>query len=196
VTRQPDLAHAARLAARCLVRMQVTALPVQPIDILRRCRNTVIYTYRQAAESIAMGEYDFERRCAGADAFTIRGSTHDGQRAYVVCYRAGGNPARLNFTLAHELGHIVLSHQGGDPADEAEANCFAQHLLCPAPVLHRLQKEGHLTPQHIARACYVSLAAGEAAIKNFLKSENFFENHELEKQFFACSTKKNACAAP
>ena len=59
---------------------------------------------------------------------------------------------RQRFTLAHELGHFVLYHQGrdlenersevnGDPLDEtaiqklqnAEANKFAAELLMPAP---------------------------------------------------------------
>ena len=82
----------------------------------------------------------------------------------MVCYRSGGNPARLNFTLAHELGHILLGHQENAVAEEAEADCFAQQLLCPAPVLRRLAETAPLTPERVAAACYVSLDAARARL--------------------------------
>lgn len=153
MTRQPDYNRAATLACRCLLKLNVTQLPVRPLDILRRCRNTAVYTYQQAAEQLNMAEMDFDRQYGEADAFTLR----QGQR-YVVCYREGGNPARQNFTLAHELGHILLRHTEDNAAEEAEANCFAGHLLCPAPVL------GSHTPESLAAACYVSVVAARNAL--------------------------------
>lgn len=176
--RQPDYARAAAMAARCLIRLQVKTLPVRPMEILRRCRNTVIYTYQQAAEHLNMDEFDFERRCAGAEAFTIRGKTQEGEAAYVVCYRNGGHPGRLNFTLAHELGHMILDHKADDAADEEEANCFAQHLLCPEPALRQLEAEEKLTAQRVSRACFVSLSAAEKV----LREKSFFEKDPLKEQ--------------
>ncbi len=155
MTRQPDYDRAATLACRCLLKLNVKSLPVRPLDILRRCRNTAVYTYRQAAEQLNMDEREFDRRYGDADAFTLR----QGQR-YVVCYREGGNPARLNFTLAHELGHILLRHAEDAAADEAEANCFAGHLLCPCAIL-----PGH-TAESLATACFVSRAAARAALSH------------------------------
>lgn len=152
--RQPDYDRAATLAYRCLVKLNVTQLPVRPLAILRKCRNTVVYTYQQAAEFLHIDEAEFERKYGDADAFTIRGGEQ-----YVVCYREGGNPARLNFTLAHELGHILLHHQEDATADEAEANCFAGHLLCPEPVV------AGKTPEEIATTCYVSRAAALNALE-------------------------------
>ncbi|MBE5804920.1 MAG: ImmA/IrrE family metallo-endopeptidase [Clostridiales bacterium] len=153
--RQPDYDRAATLAYRCLLKLNITRLPVRPLEILRKCRNTVVYTYQQAAEFLHIDEAEFERRYGEADAFTIRGGEQ-----YVVCYREGGNPARLNFTLAHELGHILLQHQEDAVADEAEANCFAGHLLCPEPAV---TGKG---PEEVAAACYVSRAAALAALGN------------------------------
>lgn len=148
MSRQPDYDRAATQAYRCLIRLQVRELPVRPLAVLRKCRNTVVYTYQQAAEHLDMTEAEFERRYGDADAFTIRGG-----EKYVVCYREGGNPARLNFTLAHELGHILLHHTDDAAADEAEANCFAGHLLCPEPVVEGMGVED------VAALCYVSRSA-------------------------------------
>lgn len=155
--RQPDYDRAATLAYRCLQRLQVTQLPVNPLTILRKCKNTVVYTFQRAAEELGMTEAEFDRRCGEADAFTVRGGGK-----YVVCYRAGGNPARLNFTLAHELGHILLHHIEDTVADEAEANCFAGHLLCPAAVVDGMP------PEEIATTCYVSKTAATMIIKSRL----------------------------
>lgn len=68
--------------------------------------------------------------CASrTDGLTVR---RDGR--YVVLYNDQvGNERRRAFTLAHEVGHILLSHGGEDPeVEEREANAFAASLLCPA----------------------------------------------------------------
>lgn len=151
--RQPDYDRAATCACRALVRAGVRTLPVRPRALLGGMENVALLTYDQAAEALEMASRDFERRVGDADAFTFREDGANGAR-YVVCYRVGGNPARLNFTLAHELGHIALAHAALTAAEEAEADCFAEHLLCPPPVLARLT-----SPEAVCRACFVSLSA-------------------------------------
>lgn len=151
--RQADLTLAATQAYRCLVKLGIRGLPVRPLAILRRCRHIAVYTYQQAAEQLDMTEEVFQRSFAEADAFTFRQGSH-----YVVCYREGGNPARLNFTLAHELGHILLHHQENNAAEDAEANCFARHLLCPVPAT------SGMTAEEMAVRCYVSQAAARKVI--------------------------------
>lgn len=151
----PDYDRAATMAYRCLLKLNIAKLPVRPLEILRKCRHTVVYTYLQAAENLHMDESEFEKRCGDTDAFTVRGGEQ-----YVVCYRPGGNPARLNFTLAHELGHILLKHMGDTRAEEEEANCFAGHLLCPVTAVAGMSAE------EIATSCYVSRSAAINALEN------------------------------
>lgn len=44
---------------------------------------------------------------------------------------------RIRFSLAHELGHIVLGHGDYlDPIKETEANYFASYFLAPRMVIH------------------------------------------------------------
>lgn len=47
-------------------------------------------------------------------------------------------PAIRRQTLAHELGHILLGHDGESEQANREANCFAAQLLIPRPVLVQL----------------------------------------------------------
>ncbi len=85
-------------------------------------------------------------------------------------------PTRLRFTLAHELGHALLSHHAmrDDPPDldnppagetklypkhlEQEANAFAGALLVPEALLREAVRT-HRTPKALARVFDVSEAA-------------------------------------
>ena len=65
-------------------------------------------------------------------------------------------PTRQMFTVAHELGHYMLEHQGTDilfryetPIDkdpqEMEANCFAANLLVPIEMINSAMAQYKLT---------------------------------------------------
>lgn len=156
--RSDELRRAASRAYQVLVNQQITSLPVDPLAMLRHCRDTVVMTYAEAAETLGIPPADFERQFGDMDAFTLRRDTPAG-RQYMVMYRADGNPARLRFTLAHELGHRLLNHEGADPQEERAADCFASHLLCPRPVIARLAARFQpLYAEQVAAVCYVSLS--------------------------------------
>lgn len=87
--------------------------------------------------------------CFGTDGYSIyNGNT------YIIAYNNKiKSQGRINFTLAHEIGHIVLNHHKDfDVTDvlkndlskkeykilENEANCFARNLLAPAPLVRKI----------------------------------------------------------
>lgn len=125
------MSRAAAMAYRVLIRRGVSALPVHPLEILSACRNTVVWADVTAAERLKIPREALLGQLANAEAITFR-QTIQGETRFNVVYREGGNPARLRFTLAHELGHRLL-HRGDEPSMEREADCFASHLLCPRP---------------------------------------------------------------
>jgi len=60
--------------------------------------------------------------------------------AIVVGVNAAHSPERRNFSLAHELGHLVLGHRGYGvqrrrPGVEREADRFATEFLLPERLL-------------------------------------------------------------
>lgn len=76
---------------------------------------------------------------------------------------------RCRFTIAHELGHILLGHPTREgyhartidkdrPQIESEADIFASRLLAPACVLWGLNLH---TAEEIAKACKISVAAAK-----------------------------------
>ena len=83
-----------------------------------------------------------------------------------IRYNTRQSLKRNRFTVAHELGHLILGHtarhdhvnfQSGDP-EEIEANQFAAELLIP---LHMLEKAvfEHKTAEALAKAFWVSRKA-------------------------------------
>lgn len=79
------------------------------------------------------------------------------------------NRGRRRFTVAHELGHIVLGHVGryglvnrepsfGDNPIEQAANVFASRLLAPACVLWGCNA---YAPEQIMQLCDISRQAAE-----------------------------------
>ena len=74
----------------------------------------------------------------------------------MVASRTDGNPCRLRFTLAHELGHVALRHGGEGEHEEREADCFASHLLAPRPVIRGLMERGPIYCEQLERLFFVS----------------------------------------
>lgn len=156
-----DVYRAALTAYRCLIHAHVDTLPVQPLDLLKKCRNTVAMSMEQAADSLAVPYADLLRGCDEADAWTYRQAAPDGEARYIVVFRTDGHPGRRRFSLAHELGHIALRHTPDDPWAEQEADVFASHLLCPQPLLAAWRIKGELYVEDVAAACYVSRTCAE-----------------------------------
>lgn len=158
----PDFSRAAAMACKCILRLGLDTLPIRPADVIAKCRNTLLMDYGQAAEALDIPLAEFEQKYGTADAFTFRYTLADGQDHYLICYRAGGNAARRNFTLAHELGHVVLKHQSSQPWEEAEADHFAANLLCPAPILDQIrQTHPILYAEELAALCFITVPAAE-----------------------------------
>lgn len=104
------------------------------------------------------------------------------------------NTSRLRFTVAHELGHILLGHVGKyelvsrepSPSDnniEHEANVFASRLLAPACVLWACNVK---CAADIAKLCDISNAAAEFRMKrmNELYKRNKFLISPLERKVY------------
>lgn len=69
------------------------------------------------------------------DAFTLHPLDYNPVRT-TICYNDARSRERIRFTLAHELGHLVLIHPDtGDDVYEHEADIFANYLLAPAPLV-------------------------------------------------------------
>lgn len=104
------------------------------------------------------------------------------------------SPERQRFTIAHELGHILLGHVGEhqlinrepstkDNPIEQEANVFASRILAPACVLWALNAR---TPEEIAELCRISYQSAyyRAERMEILYTRNKFLTSPLERKVY------------
>lgn len=86
-----------------------------------------VYTYQQ----LAWKSSELREMCNTYSEDSFR----DGY-SKIVAYNDALPERRIRFSLAHELGHIVLQHQKPTHAAEQEANFFASNLLAPRMAIH------------------------------------------------------------
>lgn len=142
--RPSDRARACRMAYRTLLAMGRRELPVDVVGILGRCRGTRVMSYSEAGQVLGQSVYGIAGALPSVQACTMV-YEYGGTRLRIVLYNDDvcfGNRGSRRWSLAHELGHIVLGHREDGWAAEGEANCFAQHLLCPRPLLEVLPVPG------------------------------------------------------
>lgn len=184
-----DYKRARDLSWRVLLNTGTRELPVK---VSRICRGygVTLRSYQVGAPLIR--ELGLEAQCDISDGFTVR----SGDRCYVF-YNMEQPPGWVRFTIAHELGHVLLGHLGDgehtvynressseDAPEEHTANVFASRLLAPACVLHAL---GAVTPEQIAAVCDISMAAARfrAGRMGVLEQRGKYGASPLERQVLA-----------
>ena len=181
-----DYTHARDTAWKLLIECGITELPV-PVGEICRKRGWTLASYHAARRAIAqMGLTDLTKH---TDGFCVH------QRGeYFIFYDRTTSRGRQRFTVAHEIGHIMLGHIGAgqysrinreptpeDSAEETQANQFAARILAPAWVLHSI---GAVTPDQIARVCDISQSAATFRAERMreLERRGRYLSHPLERQ--------------
>ena len=141
----PDYDRAATAAAEILIKYGVCTAPVDPIPIFERAEGFNVVTFTEMSGMIGMDRSDListfeaENHDAVSSVYMKDGKPH-----YLVAYNMRLPQYIIQRALAREMGHIVLGHDGTKPEDvrNAEALCFAHHLLCPRALVHAIQESG------------------------------------------------------
>lgn len=141
----PDYDRAATAAAEILIKYGISSAPIDPIPIFKKAPGFNVVTFTEMSRLIGISRNDLVSTfdAENHDAVT---SVHikDGVRHYIVAYNMRLPQYLVQRALAREMGHIVLEHDGTRPQDvrNAEALCFAHHLLCPRALIHAIQASG------------------------------------------------------
>ncbi len=101
------------------------------------------------------------------------------------------NPQRIRWTLAHEIGHIIMGHLIDFDATalnrrgltekehgvlEVEAHWFAAELLAPKTIIKRFNFQDN--PQGISLICDISKDAAERRLKDIMKIDYGYYSSE------------------
>ncbi len=160
-----------------LIEFGVNSLPVMPLDI---CKQVGIKVYKNSDVKL------LTETQIGLSFY------HNGSFRIIIDDKQ--IVTRRRFTLAHELGHIVLGHllvdtpQGrtfdiSKTETEHQANVFASRLLAPACVLWGIN--AHTTEQ-IASVCNISYEAAKIRSERMeiLYKRGKFLTSPLEQQVY------------
>ena len=177
-----DYKKARNLSWEILLNAGISSLPVDLNQILKTL-DINVFLYCDA-------DFDADSpklRCS--DGFT----TLVGYKKAIYLNERKGTTQRRRFTMAHEIGHIVLDHpinpiiyrnsevDENQSPTEIQANIFARDLLMPAGVLAAL----HVTTvDEIMQICNVSRISAQIRLERLteLYKRNKFGAHPLERK--------------
>ena len=187
-----DYRNARDKAWQIIFNYDVCALPVS-MQVLCSRMGIRLFSYSSGINLIR--KYKLEKYTVNDGFSTIL------QNNYVIFYNESVPSGRRRFTIAHEMGHIVLGHieksrsamlrapathwnkgEKGEPDPlETAANIFASRLLAPACVLWKLDIH---TANEISELCGLSKQAAQIRAKRmeYLYRKNKFEQSLLERQ--------------
>lgn len=160
----PNRQRAIHKAYQSLLKLSHNQLPIDILSICKKCKRTAVFSYKEAQRNygiplelmLQVSHYAYiDRRCSTIPAWVL---LYNDDPFYT-------SVARLRFTLAHELGHIVLGHTADDVVTNIEANLFAQHILCPAPVLAAVIRHGNTSPAFLCSVFGVSKSMIDIALQ-------------------------------
>lgn len=160
-----------------------------PVDIRAICRHLgcKLYSYDNGWRTI--NAFKLRDQTEKTDGFTVLY-----RDVPYIFYSSSVPESRQRFTIAHEIGHIVLGHVGegkytimnrepapGDSADETQANQFAARILAPACVLNALDA---VDAEQISVLCGISHQAAEFRAERIklLRARGKFMSHPLERE--------------
>lgn len=187
------------------VENNIIEFPVNPFEIIKKFKWGLL-TYEEMALQNKCTIEDI-CDCLGTDGYSIYNGTN-----YTIAYNNKiKSYGRINFTLAHEIGHIVLKHHKDFDVTEViknnftkdeykilenEANCFARNFLAPAPLVSKLNLLGVLF--NLNAFFNITFTAATTRI-SFLKNDlyylteeqitDFNQKYQRRKQCNVCMTK-------
>lgn len=121
----------------------IKCMPVSGFEIASKMKITLI-----AYSALTKRKYEKAMEVS-EDGFFIE---KDG-REYIFYNDIDRYYKRQNWTILHEIGHIVLDHSGHDEHEEDEANFFAKYAIAPPVLVHKI---GAKCPQDIYEAFDIS----------------------------------------
>lgn len=175
------------MAYKALIALGINSLPIEPIQILSFCKNAVVHTYDEAAETLGVSDADYFRwmYLSNREAVTFRRELPDGRAVYELLYDRRSYGPRQRFTLAHELGHIVLKHRMEETWEDQEADYYASQLLAPRPVFQLMKESGMdiSCPELIASVFCLSHAASRISVQPLRHCPDPELSEQLQRQF-------------
>lgn len=146
----------------CLLEQEWRTLPVEPEAFKL---DAVILSFQAYAQLAEIPVTRLLKEPALAEGCSVSGL----HGRNILLFNADAPVSRQRFTVAHELGHLLLGHTLQDGRQESEADYFASVLLMPDALLAALQRRRLLlTEAFLMRIFGVSAACARRKRQSLL----------------------------
>ncbi len=156
-----------KAVADLYVMLDITMIPINPFAIMKR----------KGYDIMEFSECSLPKDVKQADAFSF---IHPHTNAKTIVINPNRSEQRKRFSLMHEIGHIILKHQGSSDYAELMADYFAGYALAPPPVVDLYRIKNY---QELAEVFNVSDACAEVCFNRYKKwKENvkYLRTHEKQ----------------
>lgn len=144
------------------------------LDLIPGGVKTKLYTYTDYAEKMRCTYREFFRKYASSEhGFTI---PNFNDNKYIICYNERKDEKTIRFTIAHEIGHIVLGHRVDNAITDREANCFARNLLCPIQISDSFgveTEQEYVNCFNISEPMAIATIANRKSDKYYISQDNY-----------------------
>ena len=139
MTKIADYGKATNAAYEVLLKYNGYYPIIDIIELISTFNDIHIHTYLELAQRMSMSIIELLNFVPSEYGYTIYDTC---KKRWLIFFNNTKDNSTVRFTLAHELGHIVLNHTIDDNVSKQEANCFARNVLCPLPIrnIFRLEK--------------------------------------------------------
>lgn len=117
--------------AHIFVKYDIKCVPVSSFEIASKLGITLIPFSCLSEKKLDAA------KTASEDGFLIESNGHE----YIFYNDIDKDYERQNWTILHEIGHVVLDHTGHSQHDEDEANFFAKYAIAPPPIVYKTGAE-------------------------------------------------------
>lgn len=142
---KPDYEKAAIKATETLIKYGISSAPVDPLPILKKMPGVLVVSFAEMSQSSGIDRKNLIAMFGDGNQDAIT-SVHnkDGKLVYLIAFNQRLPIYMIQRSLAREMGHIILQHDGSLPEDirYEEAQCFAYHLICPRPLIYAVNESG------------------------------------------------------
>ena len=168
-----------KIVVEMFVKYGVCCVPINGFEIASKMGITVIpysaFSLQKRALLLKKSE----------DGFSVEKNVGE----WYIYYNDEKNYRRINNTIMHEIGHIVLDHTEDSELAEKEVNFFAKYALVPPVLVHKLEIK---SPLQIVRLFDVSFEAATYAFDYYQKWLEFGGSDYTRYELITLELFKNA----
>lgn len=137
---KPNFSFARKKANEILLMRENSTFPISPEKVKIFNKNIIITSFSNYIKITGTNINELTNNGNFKDGYTI---TNIRPNTDIIFYNDKiESHGRIRWTIAHEIGHIVLNHKEQCDINEIEANTFASQLLLPQCILEYLIQYG------------------------------------------------------